>query len=65
MNHAKAVQLEHLLRNLVEDATGKPQQRGAVHDGVTMDADSLKDDSVAIEGLLLAVSLLEQKTRQK
>lgn len=61
MDHDKAVELEHLLLRLVEKKTGTPQSRGSKYMGIAIDADSLAKDNAAIEGLWLAVELLQEK----
>jgi hypothetical protein len=61
MDHNKAVELEHLLRGLVANKTGKAQLRGSKYKGITIDADSLDKDDAAIAGLWLAVELLQEK----
>jgi hypothetical protein len=62
MNHEKASQLEHLLLNLIQDASGKRQQRGSTYNGITIDADAFENDAAAINGLWLAVQLLQNKS---
>jgi hypothetical protein len=61
MNYDKAQKLEMLIRNLVEDETGKAQPRFSTYKGVTMDAASFNNDAKAIEGLWLAIELLQKK----
>jgi hypothetical protein len=62
MDHTKAVRLEHLLRDLVEKKTGTAQGRGSEYKGIRIDADFLDRDEAAIEGLWLAVDLLQGKS---
>ena len=60
MDHSKAIELEHLLCDLVTKKTGTAQSRGSEYEGITMDADSLDKDDAAIGGLWLAVKLLQE-----
>jgi hypothetical protein len=62
MDHTQAVKLEHLLRDLVKKKTGTTQARGSEYKGIRLDADFLDKDEAAIEGLWLAVDLLEGKS---
>lgn len=59
MNHDEAVRLEHLLLHLLKTKRGKTLARGDKFDGVTIDADTLENDTAAVRALWLAVSLLE------
>jgi hypothetical protein len=66
MHAEKARKLELLLRHLVTQRTGTETQRSAEYNGVTIDSDAFRnDDAAAIEGLWLAVDLLETQLESK